>query len=110
MVARIYADTVDIANPLREEWMDDAACEGEDPEIFFDKKKTDKAKAVCNRCEVRLKCLAKALVDEKGTSRRTGVFGGMGSGERKKLQERLDEMQKQTATANKEQEEETNHD
>ena len=105
MVARIYADTVTFEPAPREEWMEEAACLPKDPEMFFKKDSTD-AKEVCESCTVRIQCLAKALVDEKGTSRRTGIFGGMGPREREKLQEQLDLMQKANATATSEQEEE----
>ncbi|QDF16960.1 WhiB family transcription factor [Microbacterium phage YellowPanda] len=112
MVARIYSDGVAFESPLREEWMDTAACAYSDPEIFFpttkDMVSTQKAKKICADCPVRLKCLAKALVDEKETSRRSGIFGGMTATERRELQQKLNDMQKAQASANSEQEEETN--
>ncbi|WVX89545.1 WhiB family transcription factor [Microbacterium phage HitchHiker] len=109
MVARIYADSVEFSGPRREEWMDDSACSEKDSEKFFDKNTYHEAKKLCDGCAVRIQCLAKALVDEKGTSRRTGVFGGMGPKERELLQEQLNKMQKANATANENKEEETNH-
>ena len=108
MVARIYADTVDFEPPRREEWMDKSACDNSNSDLFFDKNKSHDAKELCDTCPVRIQCLAKALVDEKGTSRRTGVFGGMGPKERERLQEQLDQMQKANATATEKQGEEDN--
>ncbi|QNN98055.1 WhiB family transcription factor [Microbacterium phage Fede] len=102
MVARIYADTVDISSAKeREEWMSRASCVNRNPEIFFAEGKgsvasqTDKAKKICREiCPVRQECLAKALADEKGGGRRYGVSGGYTATEREQLQSVLDEMMK----------------
>jgi WhiB family redox-sensing transcriptional regulator len=69
-------------------WRDRAACWGQDPELFFPDGKTapalvqtEKAKAVCSRCEVAEACLKWAL--ESGQD--TGVWGGLSEGERRAL-------------------------
>jgi WhiB family redox-sensing transcriptional regulator len=72
-------------------WRDRAACWGQDPELFFPDGntapalvQTEKAKAVCRRCEVAKACLKWAL--ESGQD--TGVWGGLSEGERRALKHR----------------------
>jgi WhiB family redox-sensing transcriptional regulator len=72
-------------------WRDRAACWGQDPELFFPDGKTapalvqtEKAKAVCRRCEVAEACLKWAV--ESGQD--TGVWGGKSEGERRALKRR----------------------
>ncbi|QPX62652.1 WhiB family transcription factor [Microbacterium phage Xitlalli] len=108
MVGRLISDVVTFESPRREEWMDQSACANTDPNLFFNKDKAHEAKAICNDCPVRIQCLAKALVDEKTVSRRTGIFGGMNAAERKQLQEHLNNMQKAQVSATSDQEEENN--
>lgn len=67
------------------DWQDRAACNGEDPELFFpvghDKaaqQQTELAKAVCRRCPVIDDCLRYALE----TGQDAGVWGGMSEDER----------------------------
>lgn len=69
-------------------WMDDAACRGEDPELFFPigttgpgRAQVAQAKSVCNRCLVRAGCLSYALT----TGQDTGVWGGLSEQERRAL-------------------------
>jgi WhiB family redox-sensing transcriptional regulator len=61
-------------------WRADAACAGEDPELFFDNNRTADALAVCATCPVLDLCHADQLVWESQTrSRRfyaAGVVGG----------------------------------
>ena len=59
-------------------WMAHAACQGEDPELFFPVAargpalhEIDAAKAVCGQCAVRLLCLSYAL-----QTRQAGIWGG----------------------------------
>lgn len=73
------------------DWRDDAACEKEDPELFFPvgvsgpaQAQTAQAKAVCHRCTVASDCLDYAL--RTGTN--DGVFGGLDETERRALRRR----------------------
>ncbi|GAA3797369.1 WhiB family transcriptional regulator [Streptomyces chiangmaiensis] len=68
-------------------WRDDAACRGEDPELFFPisssglgSAQIDAAKAVCLRCSVRAQCLDWAL-----GSRVEGIWGGTTERERRAM-------------------------
>jgi WhiB family redox-sensing transcriptional regulator len=64
-------------------WRADAACAGEDPELFFDSDHVEEAKAVCTGCPVLVQCRADHLAWESTTrSRRfytAGVVGGTAS-------------------------------
>ncbi|GAA2305268.1 WhiB family transcriptional regulator [Streptomyces kunmingensis] len=67
------------------EWLERAACVGEDPELFFPVGSTGpalldvhEAKAVCERCPVMSECLEYAL----RTGQTTGVWGGTSETER----------------------------
>jgi WhiB family redox-sensing transcriptional regulator len=75
-------------------WMDDAACLEEDPELFFPDSSTgghaSLAKAVCRRCDVLQVCLSWALETEQPD----GIWGGQNARERRRLQRRLDELQR----------------
>jgi WhiB family transcriptional regulator, redox-sensing transcriptional regulator len=72
-------------------WQYDAACRGEDSELFFapnyfEKKeekeaREDKAKAICERCSVRAECLDYALRNREPH----GIWGGLNEVERKAL-------------------------
>ena len=69
-------------------WMDDAACRGQDPELFFPigttgpgRAQVAQAKSVCSRCRVRADCLSYALT----TGQDTGVWGGLSEQERRAL-------------------------
>ncbi|MFC9258029.1 WhiB family transcriptional regulator, partial [Amycolatopsis thailandensis] len=66
----------------------EAACRGEDPELFFPvteigpgARQTARAKAVCARCPIVSACLAYAV--DNGLAH--GVFGGLTSDERRRL-------------------------
>ena len=106
MVARIYTDTVDIQLNEPEEWMERASCVNHDPEKFFPERgnteaRTEDAKRIClTQCSVRIQCLARVLAQEKGTSRRYGIVGGMSPTERGRLQEKLDKMQEKNDNGN----------
>jgi len=73
------------------DWLDQAACRTEHPELFFPAGTTRparshlaKAKSVCHRCPVTERCLAWALE----TGQRYGVWGGLSEDERYELQRR----------------------
>jgi WhiB family redox-sensing transcriptional regulator len=71
------------------DWRQDAACRGMDPEYFFsseeiaDKRERQEreagSKAICARCEVRDECLGYAI--EAGE--RYGIWGGLNPAERR---------------------------
>ena len=72
-------------------WYDRAACQSEDPELFFPIGTTGpaqlqvlEAKRICARCPVRTECLRSAIV--MGMDH--GVWGGMSEGERRALRRR----------------------
>ena len=72
-------------------WRNRAACQDEDPELFFPVGNTgpallqiQEAKAVCRRCEVVDPCLRLAI----DSSKDTGVFGGLSEEERQTLRRR----------------------
>ena len=72
-------------------WYHDAACRGEDPELFFPIGTTGpallqlmEAKRVCARCPVQSECLRWAIV----TGMEHGVWGGMSEDERRALRRR----------------------
>jgi WhiB family redox-sensing transcriptional regulator len=70
------------------EWLREAACVDEDPELFFPVgtsgpalREAAAAKRVCRRCPVRRPCLSWAL----SSGQTSGVWGGMGEDERAEL-------------------------
>lgn len=72
-------------------WRADAACRGEDPELFFPVGSTgpaaaqvDGAKQICAQCPVREACLEFAL----RTGQNYGIWGGLTEDERRKLRRR----------------------
>ncbi|WP_330241965.1 WhiB family transcriptional regulator [Streptomyces sp. NBC_00525] len=74
-----------------ENWRMHAACRGADPDLFFPIGSTgpaivqvEEAKAVCRRCPVQEECLRWALDNNQDT----GVWGGLGEGERRALKRR----------------------
>lgn len=66
--------------PVR--WLQ-AACRGEDPELFDEQRYELFAKAVCARCQVRQRCLDYALRHAV-----VGVWGGTADAERAQLRQR----------------------
>lgn len=71
---------------MSEHWREDAACKGEDPELFFPlsdlfAKQIAEAKSVCDRCPVRQECLDFAT--KMGL--RHGIFGGITENKRRAL-------------------------
>lgn len=66
-----------------EPWMNDGACIGADPEVFFIERGASAApaKAVCAGCPVREQCLDYAL----DNCEKFGVWGGKSERERRRL-------------------------
>jgi WhiB family redox-sensing transcriptional regulator len=71
------------------EWRDESACAGVDPDIFFpaaeDEAAAMPAKKICAICPVQEQCLQYALA----TNQSEGVWGGMSSGDRRRLRRRI---------------------
>ena len=72
------------------DWWTRGECRDEDPDLFFPigntgpaAAQTQKAKAVCARCPVRLQCLSWAT----DTGQDSGVWGGLSEGERRLLKQ-----------------------
>jgi WhiB family redox-sensing transcriptional regulator len=70
------------------EWMSDAACKYEAPDLFFPegygkepREKTERAIAICNRCPVKQACFDYSLA----TRQRHGTWGGVDERTRAKL-------------------------
>lgn len=69
----LFREQVDMA------WQDDAACRGEDPDLFFPERgcvghaKLRQAQAICEGCAVRSDCLEYALHHGENA----GVWGGL---------------------------------
>lgn len=75
-IDRITATAARAAKEIGRRWMEDAACVGRDPELWFadgnsQKDLIQEAKAVCMDCPVRLDCLKTACL-----TRPDGVWGG----------------------------------
>lgn len=74
-------------------WRDHAACRNEDPDLFFpigtsgpSAIQTERAKALCQGCPVRERCLDRAL----DTEQTLGIWGGTTETERRALRRRRD--------------------
>jgi WhiB family redox-sensing transcriptional regulator len=68
------------------EWLSDAACRTENPELFFPAGDSNlvgvavmRAKEICRRCPVATPCLEFALA----TDQKVGVWGGLSESERR---------------------------
>lgn len=87
--------TTDIFNLRPDRWTEQAACVGEDPELWYplgrsgrlgDPMREEPAKAICGGCPVRVRCLSAALEEEAGVeSARYGIRGGLNEFERSAL-------------------------
>ena len=73
-------------------WYDRAACQSEDPELFFPIGTTGpaqlqvlEAKRICARCPVQSECLRLAIL----IGMDYGVWGGTSEGERRALRRRI---------------------
>lgn len=65
------------------DWREQALCSETDPDLFFPepnegKSRTRAAKLICERCEVRLECLATAIENHE----QYGIWGGLSPRER----------------------------
>lgn len=83
-----YTGAVPDSGPHRHDWMEVMACAAVDPDLFFDKARTQEARVVCIvRCPVRRECLANVKKVEHGASRdqRDGVVAGLAYNERWRL-------------------------
>lgn len=67
-------------------WAEQAACRGQDPNLFFSEAdlKVQQAKRICARCPVRTECLDEGLRAED--SSRYGIYGGLTPAERTELE------------------------
>ena len=68
-------------------WQDRAACEGHpDPDLWFADRGGSghyvAARAICDRCPVRVECLGAALEEERHETQRFGMRGGYTGAER----------------------------
>jgi len=88
----ILTPVLDSRSPILMTWRDRAACLDEDPELFFPVgnagpalRQTEKAKAVCRRCEVVETCLGWAM----DSGQDAGVWGGLSDDERRALKRRV---------------------
>ena len=66
-----------------ESWMDDGACVGSDPDLWFpvEQDQADEAVRVCRGCPVRAQCGAYA-VDNRI---RYGIWGGLTESQRRRI-------------------------
>jgi WhiB family redox-sensing transcriptional regulator len=73
---------------MADDWTEQAACRGMDPDLFFPERghSTAEAKAVCGSCPVRDTCLDEALA----RSERFGIWGGKSERERRRLRTQRD--------------------
>lgn len=64
-------------------WLEDAACRGVDPALFFPERgaSTREAKAICAECPVREQCRDYAL----DTNQKHGIWGGLSERERRRI-------------------------
>ncbi|MFF7966707.1 WhiB family transcriptional regulator [Streptomyces sp. NPDC007903] len=75
----------------RLDWMSQAACRAEDPELFSDPEREQAARVICAvRCPVRAHCLAAVLAVEAGTAEvmRSDMVAGLTAHERWRLDAR----------------------
>jgi WhiB family redox-sensing transcriptional regulator len=72
--------------PKKEDWRLEAACIGEDIDLFFPITDNDAgpAKAICATCPVREACLEWAMASRQ----EDGVWGGLTGDERRRLRRR----------------------
>ncbi|KJF16118.1 MULTISPECIES: WhiB family transcriptional regulator [Acidithrix] len=64
-------------------WRENAACKGVRPSLFYpeDELEERKAKAICNLCRVKDRCLEFALASGESE----GVWGGLNTRQRRRL-------------------------
>ena len=73
------------------QWLNQARCLNEDPELFFPVGNTgpaleqiEQAKSICRQCSVSAQCLEYAIKEKQDT----GVWGGLSEDERRSLKRR----------------------
>ena len=73
------------------QWLNQARCLNEDPELFFPVGNTgpaleqiEQAKTICRQCDVAAQCLEYAIKENQDT----GVWGGLSEDERRSLKRR----------------------
>jgi len=80
-----------------EDWRESAACAGTDDALFFpvgdEGPLVDQAKSICAACPVSDACLQYAL----STNQTEGLWGGMTSGERRRLRRRLRDRERRAS-------------
>jgi WhiB family redox-sensing transcriptional regulator len=83
LLDEIIAEMIGGALPA---WLDDAACKGMDPDIFFPEQGNGwvHAAAICATCPVQQECLDWALQHEETE----GVWGGTSQRERRRIKRR----------------------
>jgi WhiB family transcriptional regulator, redox-sensing transcriptional regulator len=91
MAKRTRIESALTLTPGLNDMLMDAACVGEDPDVFFPEGRErpvwediDRAKAICATCPVVDPCLAWALAMQIGS----GIWGGRTEGERQRMQGR----------------------
>jgi WhiB family redox-sensing transcriptional regulator len=79
-------------------WRERAACSGVESDTFFPASEEEyaakAAKAICAECPVREACLQYAL----STNQAAGVWGGLDSGERRRMRRRLRDRERRKAS------------
>jgi len=72
-----------VIGPIRTGWQNEAACGGEDTDLFFSESRTDRKRAmeICQGCPVRTDCLNSALA----RGEKNGIWGGLGLTGRKRV-------------------------
>jgi len=74
------------ATPPIAAWRDQAACAGQDTELWFpDQPIGSTAVQICRRCPVRAECLYDALKHETSGATRHGIRGGLTTNERRRI-------------------------
>ena len=79
-------------------WRNSAACSGVDIAAFFpaieESAASEKAKSICAECPVVDECLEYSL----RTNQVSGVWGGLDSGERRRMRRRLRDRERRRAS------------
>jgi WhiB family redox-sensing transcriptional regulator len=83
--------TLGITEHMDMQWLNQARCLNEDPELFFPVGNTgpaleqiEQAKTICRQCKVSAQCLEYAIKENQDT----GVWGGLSEDERRSLKRR----------------------
>ena len=83
-----YTAPIDLVAWLaRPTWMQDAACRGVDPDLFYPERGADttKPKGICRGCPVRGDCIDYALINVE----KFGIWGGFSERERRALRRKI---------------------